>query len=142
MDDHHDPTIGEETLRAYLAETLGPDEMARVEKALRQSSSLRDRLEDVRLERGDLGLHTLGAIWSRNRLSCPSREQLGSFLLDVLDPEHAAYVAFHIDEVACPFCQANLDDLRARADTSPDITQTRRHRIYHSSRHLLGEGGD
>ena len=137
----HDATIGEETLRAYLAEALAPEEMARVEKALRQSSGLRERLEDVRRERGDAGLHTLGAIWRRARLTCPSREQLGSFLLEALDPDLAAYIAFHLDVVACPYCQANLADLRGRSAQAPDAAQTRRRRIYHSSRHLLGEGG-
>jgi hypothetical protein len=132
-------TIDVETLRAYLAETLPPEESARVEKALRQSSELRGQLEDVRQNRSEAGLHTLGAIWRRGRLTCPSREQLGSYLLDALDPELASYITFHLDVVACPFCQANLADLRGKASQAHVTTKTRQQRIFESSRGLLTE---
>lgn len=134
-----DPTIDAELLQHYLAETLPAESMARVEKALRESAELRELLEDVRLNRDVSGLHTLGAIWSRARLSCPSRQQLGSFLLDALDPDHADYIRFHVEMVECPYCQANLADLQHQAETVslPLQAQSRRKRIYHSSRHLL-----
>src|SRR6476646_1735553 len=99
--------IDVETLRGYLAESLPPEAMARVEKALRDSSELRAQLEDVRLNRGDAGLHTLGAIWRRMRLTCPTRQHWGSFLLEALDPDYADYLTFHLDVIGCPFCQAN-----------------------------------
>ncbi len=124
-------------LQDYLSEALAPSEMARVEKALRESAELRALLEDVRADRDVTGLHSLGAIWRRSRLTCPDRQQLGSYLLDVLDPEYAEYITFHIDIVGCPFCQANLTDLRSQTDQSVPVSQTRRKRIYHSSRHLL-----
>ena len=95
--------------------TCPPEDLARVEKALRDSAELRARLEDVRNNREDVQLHTLGAIWHRCRLTCPSRQQLGSYLLDALDPELAAYFKFHLEVVECPFCQANLADLEAQA---------------------------
>lgn len=130
-------SIDAELLRAYLSESLAPSEMARVEKALRESAELRDRLEDVRQDREVAGLHTLGAIWKRNRLTCPDRQQLGSYLLDALDPEHSEYITFHIDVAGCPFCQANLADLRGQVEQGTPVTDDRRKRIYHSSRHLL-----
>ena len=136
-----DAPITDESLRDYLAEALPPEAMARVEKALRQSASLRDRLEEVRGSRAEADLHTLGAIWRRGRLTCPGREQLGSFLLDVLDPELSDYLTFHLEVVECPFCRANLADLEGRADLAATASEGRRRRIYHSSRHLLGEGG-
>ena len=128
-------------LRAYLADALCAEDSARVEKALRDSAELRARLEDVRQNRADDQLHTLGAIWHRARLTCPSREQLGSFLLDALDPDLAAYLQFHIDVVECPFCQANLDDLKAQSEatTAAKASKSRQHRILQSSQHLLGE---
>jgi hypothetical protein len=132
--------INVETLRAYLAETLPAEESARVEKALRQSSDLRAQLEDVRQNRGDGGLHTLGAIWKRGRLTCPTREQLGSYLLDALDPQWADYITFHLDVIACPFCKANLADLRGKAAHAV-VNKTRHLRIFESSRHLLSDGG-
>lgn len=133
--------IDVETLKAYLAESLAPEAMARVEKALRDSSELRAQLEDVRQNRGDLGLHSLGAIWARARLTCATRQQLGSYLLDALDPDHADYLKFHIEVVACPFCAANLADLQRKAEPSAPAARSRHKKIYDSSRGLLsGEG--
>jgi len=133
--------IDEEILRAYLADALPPGELARVEKALRDSAELRAQLEEVRQDRGDPGLHTLGAIWRRARLTCPNRQQLGSFLLDALDPELASYIQFHLDVVACPFCQANLADLKSRTAQASPATKSRHNRILRSSQHLLGDEG-
>src|SRR5438045_3058650 len=106
---HHGPPdspapIDDAVLRNYLAENLPSEDLARVEKALRDSAQLRARLEAVRNNREDFHLHTLGAIWHRSRLTCPSRQQLGSYLLDALDPELASYFKFHLDVIECPFC--------------------------------------
>ena len=127
-------------LRNYLADALPPEDLARVEKALRDSAELRARLEDVRNNREDFQLHTLGAIWHRSRLTCPSRQQLGSYLLDALDPELAAYIKFHIEVVECPYCQANLADLERRQAGPPsERTTGRRDRIFKVVQDLLGE---
>jgi hypothetical protein len=134
-----DAPIDDEALRAYLLDALPAERMARVEKALRDSSELRDRLESVRQGREDVGLHSLGAIWRRSRLTCPSRQQLGSLLLDALDPELAEYLRFHIEVVACPFCEANLADLKGKTESSTPAARSRHARILHSSRHLLPE---
>jgi hypothetical protein len=131
------PIIDDETLRAYLAETLPPGELARIEKALRDSAELRARLEDVRANRSESHVHTLGAIWRRQRLTCATREQLGSYLLDVLDPEYAAYLRFHIEVVECPFCRANLADLERKAGQAAPASHSRYVRIFEGSRHLL-----
>jgi hypothetical protein len=133
--------IDDTILRDYLIDALTPEESARVEKALRDSAELRARLEEVRQNRTDGQLHTLGAIWHRARLTCPSREQLGSYLLDALDPELAAYLTFHIQVVECVFCQANLDDLKSQSETehAAHASKTRQSRILQSSQHLLGE---
>jgi hypothetical protein len=133
--------IDDAMLQGYLADQLPPEDMARVEKALRESAQLRSQLEDVRNDREDIQLHTLGAIWHRARLTCPSRQQLGSYLLDALDPELGAYFQFHLDVVECPFCRANLADLeaQAQASTAAQASKTRQHRILRSSQHLLGD---
>src|SRR4051794_8150517 len=123
-------SIDAETLRGYLAETLPAEEMARVEKALRASSELRDRLEDVRQDRADTGLHTLGAIWRRGRLTCATRQQLGSYLLDALDPALAGYITFHLDVVECPFCRANLSDLQGKAAQAAPASRSRQVRYF------------
>ncbi len=133
--------IDDTMLRDYLADALAPAASARVEKALRDSAELRARLEDVRQNRADAQLHSLGAIWHRSRLTCPNRQQLGSFLLDALAPEFAAYLTFHLEVVECPFCQANLADLQAQsqAASAASASKSRQRRILQFSRHLLGE---
>ncbi len=134
-------TIDDADLRAYMAETLPAEGMARVEKALRDSASLRADLESLRTSGGEVGLHSLGAIWRRNRLTCPPRQQWGSYLLEALDPAHAEYLTFHLDIIECPFCRANVADLRDRADLDAPAPTPRQVRYFHSSRHLLS-GGD
>jgi len=136
-----DAAIDDETLRSYLADSLPPEDLARVEKALRDSAELRARLEEVRQNRSDPGLHTLGAIWRRARLTCPNRQQLGSYLLDALDPDLAAYLTFHVEVIECPFCQANLADLRAKSAQPSSASKSRHNRILRSSQHLLGDEG-
>ncbi len=133
--------IDDVMLREYLSDALAPEVSARVEKALRDSAELRAQLEDVRQNRADGQLHTLGAIWHRTRLTCPSRQQLGSFLLEALDPDLASYLTFHLDVVECPFCKANLDDLKMQTQsaTGASASKNRQHRILQSSQHLLSE---
>ncbi len=127
--------ITEQTLLAFLDDALGEAETAHVERELRASESLRTRLREL-LTAADRGEHSVGAIWRRHRLTCPTREQLGSYLLDVLDIAHREYVTFHLDLVGCPFCQANLADLKNQdRDAAP--AQEYRRRVFDSSASLL-----
>lgn len=128
--------ITREHLRAYLDDVLTDAETARVEQALRDSDGLRGQLTMVLQER-DRGEHSVGAVWRRNRLSCPSREQLGSFLLQALEPAFQDYVEFHLQTVACPYCQANLADLQSRRQEAAPQAQQRRRRFFQSSAGLL-----
>lgn len=132
-----EPIVDDQELLDYLAESLPAEEMARVEKALRASAELRQRLEDVRGDRADPEVHSLGAIWRRGRLTCPTRQNLGSYLLEALEPAYGEYLTFHLDVVACPFCRANLADLEGKAAADVPASRTRRQRYFHSSRHLL-----
>ena len=103
--------ITREVLRDYLNDALPDEELAAVERELRASAELRDLLRDV-LGQEDRGEHTAGAIWRRERVSCPSRDQLGGYLLGAGDTELLDYIRFHLEEIGCPYCQANLEDLR------------------------------
>jgi hypothetical protein len=105
--------ITREMLRAYVSDALPDAELVSVERSLRESADLRALLRDV-IEQEDRGEHTAGAIWRRERISCPTRDQLGGFLLEAGDPELLEYIHFHIEEIGCPYCRANLDDLRSR----------------------------
>jgi hypothetical protein len=133
--------IDAEMLRKYIENALPPEELTRVEKAVRESSELREQLEAVRNHRQDANLHSLGSIWQLSRLTCPSRQQLGSLLLDAIDPDLADYFRFHIDVIECPYCQANLADLKGKAEAMGPAAKTRHKRIWNSSRHLLPEDG-
>jgi hypothetical protein len=105
--------ITREVLRAYISDALPDGELAAVERALRESADLRALLKEV-MEQEDRGEHTAGAIWRRERISCPSRDQLGGYVLGAGDHELVEYIRFHIDEIGCPYCRANLDDLRSK----------------------------
>ena len=89
------------------------------------------------MQERDRGEHSLGAIWRRQRLSCPSREQLGNYLLGTLEAEWQAYVDFHLHTIACSFCQANLADLQTLQKEPAPQTQKRRRRFFESSAPLL-----
>jgi hypothetical protein len=126
------PKFTPSELDAYLDEALSPEEMARIEQTLREQPDLVRQLSAVNARR-DAGVHSLGEIWRRQRVSCPTREQLGSYLLGVLPPEHAEYLQFHIDKVGCRFCRANLDDMRRQQQEAADVVVTRRTRYFQSS---------
>lgn len=131
------PDITREMLRDYLNEALPDAELAAVEKALRESPKVQKLFQAVRQE-VDRGEHSVGAIWQRERLSCPTREQLGGYLLQALDPDMLDYITFHLKTVGCPFCQANLDDLSKRQSADADEpVKKRRQRIVKSSAGVL-----
>lgn len=119
-------------LEAYLDEVLSADEMSAVEAALRNNPELLRQLAMINGRR-DAGVHSVGEIWRRNRLSCPTREQLGSYLLGVLDNEHSDYIAFHLEKIACRLCQANLDDLRRQQQENGEAVQLRRTKYFQST---------
>lgn len=119
-------------LLAYLDEALSEAELARVEQVLRESASLRQILQRLVVER-DHGEHSLGALWRRNRLTCLSREQLGSYLLGVLEDELSDYVKFHLEIVHCPYCQANMTDLTRRRKEPTEAVEGRRRKLFTSS---------
>jgi hypothetical protein len=103
--------ITRQMLRDYLHDALPDPELAAVEKALRESAELRALYQEV-IEQEDRGEHTVGAIWRRERVSCPTRDHLGGYLLGAGDPELVEYIEFHLKIIGCPYCQANLDDLK------------------------------
>src|SRR3982751_2418123 len=117
--------ITQSDLQAYLDEALLPSEMAASEGELRSRPDLLKRLAAINARR-DAGVHSVGEIWRRHRLSCPSREQLGSYLLGVLDNNQANYIAFHVKTIGCRFCQANLEDLERQQQETAEVSKTRR----------------
>ncbi len=135
------PNITREQLDAYLDDMLSESETALVEQALRESEALRRRLRSLMQER-DRGDHSIGAVWRREKLSCPTREQLGSYLLEVLDEEMREYVRFHLETVGCAHCLANKADLEASLKEPAPKAQERRRRYFQSSAGYLKVGRD
>jgi hypothetical protein len=120
-------------LEAYLDESLSAERMAAVEDALRQSEPLQQQLIAINGRR-DAGVHSVGEIWRRHRLSCPSREQLGSYLLGVLPPGGADYVKFHMETIECRYCAASIEDLRAQQSAADaGAIKDRRLKYFQSS---------
>jgi len=122
--------ISDPILLAYLDESLPSQKMAELESAFRSDESLRKRLAEL-ISRRESGVHSVGDIWRRHRLSCATRKELGSFLLGAIADETADYLQFHIEIVGCRYCQANLVDLR-ELQGQPTSTE-RRKRIFQSS---------
>jgi hypothetical protein len=125
-------TFTDAELEAFLDESLPVERMAAIEEMLRHDSSLQQRLTAINGRR-DAGVHSLGDIWRRHRLSCPSREQLGSYLLGVLPREHCEYIKFHVETVDCRYCAASITDLKAQQSAAEAEVTRRRQRYFQSS---------
>ncbi|MEK6238381.1 MAG: hypothetical protein N2C14_26995 [Planctomycetales bacterium] len=123
-------------LEHFLEEALPAEETARMENDLRNDPELANRLAAASARR-DAGAHSIGGVWRRRRLTCPDRQELGAFLLGVMEPGLAEYLEFHLDVIGCRACQANLDDLRDKQAETADVAQTRRRKYFHSSSGFL-----
>jgi hypothetical protein len=123
-----------EKLLSYLDDNLPKSELTRLEADLRSNRELRERTEILKNENQ---IHSVGEIWRRNRLSCPSRPELQQHQLGHLSPEASDYIKFHIEIVGCPICQANDEDLKQAAHSTSD--QQRRRQIFESSAGFLNQ---
>lgn len=119
-------------LEAYLDEALAPAEMALVETTIRNNRQVATELAAINGRR-DAGLHTLGEIWRRHRVSCPTREQLGSYLLGALSSEAADYIEFHLKTIGCRYCLAGIEDLERRHEETQESVARRKRRYLDSS---------
>lgn len=124
-------------LLAYCDEALPAEQMASVEEALRGSETLRRKLAGC-LEMRDARTASVGDVWRRCRLSCPSRSQLGRYVLRALEPDFAEYVTFHCEVVGCRACAASVADLHEQQQGAPAAESSRRReRFFQSSAGLL-----
>ena len=123
-------------LDCYIEETLDAGRASELELQLRTDESLLQRLADINSRRGS-GRHTLGGIWRQNQIGVPSPDEMGSFLLGVLDDQHADYIQFRLDVLKCPFTIALKTDLENQQTESEDTSVKRRAKIYESSVGLL-----
>jgi len=119
-------------LEAYLDEGLSPDEMAAIEDRLRNDPELGKKLVQIHGRR-DAGIHTLGEIWRRHRLTCPNREQLVMYLDQRLPAEESKYIEFHLNQVRCRLCVASYEDICISRQDEDDETGSRQQRILDRS---------
>lgn len=109
------------------ADRLGRDEKSIAGVKFRALNRLREYLEELPAdERNLLGSAsvssdaTVSRVWRDRRLSCLKRSTLGSYVLGVLDEPWASYAQFHVEEVGCLMCRANLDDLSRESERVGD----------------------
>ncbi|HEY2415180.1 MAG TPA: hypothetical protein VGI40_23250 [Pirellulaceae bacterium] len=126
------PRVTQSDLQAYLDEALPSEQMAAIEAELRKKPDLLKQLSAINARR-DAGVHSVGEIWRRHRLSCPTREDLGSYLLGVLDKGQTDYIDFHVKTIGCRLCQANLEDLERQQKETAETTKTRRTKYFQST---------
>lgn len=128
-------TFSDDELLAFLDEQLPVNRASTLETMLRDSSDMRQRLAAL-IRRRDQGGHTIGEIWRRNRLSCPTRATLGSHLLGALDEQLTQYIDFHLQTIGCRICNAVIAELKESRQSQPESTQ-RRKRYFESSAGML-----
>lgn len=132
--------LNDAELEAFLHEALPAERMAEIEQALRDDAALVQRLAQVAASI-DSGAVSIGSVWRRERLTCASRDELGSYLLGTLDPNRREYLDWHLRLVGCPFCRASLDDLRRQQSESPERSETRRRKFFQTSVGRLPQSG-
>ncbi|RMF41652.1 MAG: hypothetical protein D6753_09225 [Planctomycetota bacterium] len=125
-------SFSDQQLQGYLDESLPGEVMAAIENALRADATLRERLVRLVALR-EAGVHGLGEIWRRHRISCPAREELGSYLLGAIEDDRADYIRFHLDTVGCRACEANLADLLQQQREQPAEVLARRRKYFQTS---------
>lgn len=80
--------------------------------------------------------------WQLGRVSCPARYWLARHLAGTLKGGPEAFVEFHLEEMKCPWCTANLDDLkRAEADAMTPFLESLQQSTVQFLRSRSLEGG-
>jgi len=57
---------------------------------------------------------TVATVWRDARISCPHPHLLQSWMQGGLDGGARAFLDFHLQESKCPYCNAVVEELRAR----------------------------
>lgn len=127
----------EAELEAFLDEALDPEKASEIEAAAREDQELLRRLSQINRKR-DAGVHSLGAIWRRFQIGVPSKEEMGQYLLGVLDPSHADYIDFRLQVLKCPYTRSLKVELEASVQQNqPNDARKLFDSIYQSSAGLL-----
>lgn len=132
--------FSDDELLAFLDEQLPVERASVLERSMRDSPDLQQRMAAI-IRRRDQGGHTVGEIWRRNRLSCPTQSTLGSYLLGVLEDKLSQYVEFHLEAIGCRLCNAVIEELK-ESQQPKAANETRRTRYFESSAGMLRKQSD
>ncbi len=64
---------------------------------------------------------SLRALWERHLFGCLKRSVLGKYEMDLVAPELKDYVKLHLTLVECPYCLANIEDMREESAKLPEL---------------------
>ncbi len=101
----------------------------------RYIQQLRDHLShlDQSFDLRHINLESLvKTLWLEQRLSCPKRSTIGGYYLETLEKEWMDFVDFHLNQLGCEFCHANLSDIKQKDESKQEQTVFRQ-RIMEST---------
>jgi hypothetical protein len=64
---------------------------------------------------------TVATVWREERVSCPHPDILHAYESGALTVGAREFLAFHLGESACPYCNSVLEDLRARQRDADEV---------------------
>ena len=100
-----------------------------------------DRPKDMTPQQEEQLVLDVARIWREERVSCPHPDMLASWLAGGVTGGAAEFMAFHLDESECPYCNAVVADLRAAEDADEEGKQmeSMRSRLLRSTATALRE---
>ena len=129
---NHDDHSAKAILKPIWTRRLPVEEMARIERALRDDPPLAAQLAAI-IARRDSGVISLGEVWRAAPAELPHAAGTGQLSLGVLPDDAARYVTFHLEVVGCRYCQANVADLKNQQAEEPAAVEGRRRKFFQSS---------
>ncbi len=104
---------------------------------LSRCSSCREFLDALKKDIEALEI-SISLVWEEERVSCPHRDVLRAFAGGSLRKDAADYIEFHLKDVGCGYCVANLEDLQT-IDSSDQgrYLKSVRERVMSSTRAFL-----
>ena len=67
-------------------------------------------------QQDDILTYTVGTVWREQRVSCPHPDILQAHETGSVSRGAAEFLRFHLEESQCPYCNAVVEDLRARQE--------------------------
>lgn len=81
---------------------------------------------------------SISLVWEEERISCPHRDVLRAYAGGSLPKPAAEYIRFHVNDVGCGYCLANLEDLETiDASDQGRYLRSVRDRVMSSTRAFL-----